>query len=71
LAELEKLGAREIKVVCGGVIPASDYQSLFKVGVAAVFGPGTPILDAAKRVLAVIAGAKSADAPETDAAVSA
>ena len=45
--ELKKRQADDILVVCGGVIPAQDYQFLYDVGVAAIFGPGTPIPDAA------------------------
>ncbi len=29
--------------VAGGVIPAQDYDFLYKAGVAAIFGPGTRI----------------------------
>jgi len=45
--ELKKRQADDILVVCGGVIPAQDYQFLYDAGVAAIFGPGTPIPDAA------------------------
>ena len=45
--ELRKRQADDILVVCGGVIPAQDYQILYDAGVAAIFGPGTPIPDAA------------------------
>ncbi len=61
LAELDKLGAHDIKVVCGGVIPPRDYPALEKAGVSAVFGPGTPIPEAARRVLDVIGGKKAAE----------
>ena len=44
-------GAEDILVVCGGVIPAQDHASLKAAGVAAIFGPGTPIPKAAKEVL--------------------
>ncbi|MBZ0113366.1 MAG: methylmalonyl-CoA mutase [Thermoanaerobaculia bacterium] len=37
----------EILVVVGGVIPPEDYATLREMGVAAVFGPGTVITDAA------------------------
>jgi len=47
-------GASEIAVVVGGVIPPSDYQGLEAAGVAAVFGPGTPIPKAAHEVLGAI-----------------
>ncbi|PCJ39095.1 MAG: methylmalonyl-CoA mutase [Alphaproteobacteria bacterium] len=54
IAALEKEGAAEIMVVCGGVIPAQDYDFLYDAGVAAIFGPGTNIPQAAARVLAVL-----------------
>jgi len=41
-------------VVCGGVIPPKDYDMLKAEGVAAVFGPGTNIPEAASSVLALI-----------------
>jgi len=54
IAALKKQGAEDIFVVCGGVIPAQDYPFLQKAGVAAIFGPGTNIPDAARKVLALI-----------------
>jgi methylmalonyl-CoA mutase len=51
---LEKQGARDIKVVCGGVIPPQDYQALYDAGVAAVYGPGTNIPEAAAEVLQLL-----------------
>ena len=48
---LENMGAGDITIVCGGVIPQQDYEFLYDAGVAEVFGPGTRIPDAAKRVL--------------------
>ncbi len=53
---LRARGAREVIVVCGGVIPQADYAFLFEHGVAAVFGPGTSVLDAAGAVLDLIEG---------------
>ena len=38
----------------GGVIPTRDYDALKKAGVAAIFGPGTNIPDAARNVLRLI-----------------
>lgn len=49
--ELEKLGRSDIMCVIGGVIPAPDYQFLREHGAAAIFGPGTVIPVAAKKVL--------------------
>jgi len=51
ISELRKLGADDIIVVAGGVIPAQDYDFLFGAGVKAVFGPGTKIPNAARKVL--------------------
>ena len=51
---LRKQKADDILVVVGGVIPAQDYAQLKKVGVAAIFGPGTNIPDAARSVLKLI-----------------
>jgi methylmalonyl-CoA mutase len=52
--ELKSLEADNILVVCGGVIPPQDYAMLEGAGVAAVFGPGTNIPDAARKVIALI-----------------
>ena len=54
LVELGRQGASEIVVVCGGVIPPKDYEFLRGRGVAAVFGPGTPVPEAATEVLAAV-----------------
>ena len=54
LAELKKLGAGEVVVVAGGVIPPKDHAFLKEAGCALVFGPGTPIPDAARGVLGAI-----------------
>ena len=53
--ELRKAGAGNVLVVCGGVIPPQDYPFLEDAGVAAVFGPGTNIPQAAAKVLALLA----------------
>jgi methylmalonyl-CoA mutase len=54
--ELEDKNASDIVVVCGGVIPAQDYDYLLKEtkSCKAIFGPGTRIVDAAKMVLDLI-----------------
>ncbi len=52
--ELKKQGAEDILVVCGGVIPAQDYNALYDAGVAAIYGPGTNIPKAAAEVLELI-----------------
>ena len=47
-------GAEEVVVVAGGVIPSKDYPTLKEQGVAAIFGPGTPVPDAARTVLEAV-----------------
>ncbi|MAO45806.1 MAG: methylmalonyl-CoA mutase [Crocinitomicaceae bacterium] len=54
IAELEQLGRPDILVVAGGVIPPSDYDQLYKMGVVGVFGPGTPITSSASEILNVL-----------------
>ncbi|WP_169544489.1 methylmalonyl-CoA mutase [Sneathiella aquimaris] len=54
IAELKAEGADDILVVCGGVIPAQDYDALYDAGVAAIYGPGTNIPAAAAEVLELI-----------------
>ncbi|MBP6446122.1 MAG: methylmalonyl-CoA mutase [Saprospiraceae bacterium] len=51
ISELKKINREDIMVVVGGVIPPQDYQFLFDAGVAAVFGPGTIISEAASEIL--------------------
>jgi methylmalonyl-CoA mutase len=52
IAELKKLGREDIMVVIGGVIPTQDYDYLRDHGAVAIFGPGTVIPVAAKKILA-------------------
>ncbi|MBA2279919.1 MAG: methylmalonyl-CoA mutase [Acidimicrobiia bacterium] len=47
-------GAGRVVVVVGGVIPPQDYDALEGFGVGAVFGPGTNIPTAARRVLELV-----------------
>ena len=54
IAELKKLGREDIMVVVGGVIPAQDYDQLYKDGAAAIFGPGTPVATAAIKMLELL-----------------
>ena len=48
---LRQENSEDIAVVAGGVIPPQDYEFLKKLGVSCIFGPGTPIPDAALEVL--------------------
>lgn len=49
--ELDKLGRSDIVIVCGGVIPAQDYDFLYANGASAIFGPGTVIPVSAQKTL--------------------
>ncbi len=54
IEELKKLGREDILVIAGGVIPAQDYDYLYKAGVAAIFGPGTSVSKAAVKILEIL-----------------
>ncbi|ODT66531.1 MAG: methylmalonyl-CoA mutase [Pelagibacterium sp. SCN 63-23] len=56
IAALSTRGLGDVTVVVGGVIPEPDYDFLYTAGVAAIFGPGTNVLDAAFSVLNEIEG---------------
>ena len=60
---LEDQGRSDIMIVIGGVIPPQDYPALYEAGAKAIFGPGTPIAEAAidlLKKLGASAGAKQA-----------
>jgi methylmalonyl-CoA mutase len=57
IEELKKLGGGDVLVFAGGVIPPKDYGFLAESGVAAVFGPGTPIPESANKMLNALEGA--------------
>jgi len=54
IEELKKSGREAIMVIAGGVIPAQDYGFLYKAGTMAIFGPGTVIAEAAKKILEIL-----------------
>jgi methylmalonyl-CoA mutase len=54
IADLKAEGADDIMVIVGGVIPQQDYEFLTSAGVAAIFGPGTNIPDAASKIVALL-----------------
>jgi len=60
IAELDKAGADNVVVVCGGVIPPQDHDSLTEAGVGAIFGPGTNIPEAAAAVLKLVSDNRNA-----------
>ncbi len=54
IEELKKLGRDDIMVIVGGVIPPQDYQYLYDAGAVAIFGPGTSVADAGKKILEIL-----------------
>ena len=54
IEELKKLGREDILVFAGGVIPAQDYDFLYKAGVVAIFGPGTSVAKSACQVMEML-----------------
>ena len=52
--ELKKLGRDDIMVICGGVIPAQDYKYLYDAGAVAIFGPGSSVAAAGKKIMEVL-----------------
>ena len=48
---LAAMGRPDIQVAVGGVIPRPDYDALFAAGAVAVFGPGTPVVASARKLL--------------------
>jgi len=48
---LNDQGGDHIVLVCGGVIPAEDYQFLLQSGCELIFGPGTKITDASNKII--------------------
>ncbi len=52
--ELKNLGREDMVVICGGVIPAQDYDYLYEHGADAIFGPGTVITHSAKKIIEIL-----------------
>ncbi|MDD2245863.1 MAG: methylmalonyl-CoA mutase [Proteiniphilum sp.] len=56
IEELKRLGRPDIIVIAGGVIPAQDYDFLYRAGVAAIFGPGSSVTKSACEIMHVLMG---------------
>jgi methylmalonyl-CoA mutase len=63
LAELARLGAGDIAVVLGGIVPEQDRERLLALGVKAVFGPGSALPDIAQQLLGLLEESTRAGAP--------
>ncbi|MFV2174511.1 methylmalonyl-CoA mutase [Actinomadura sp. LOL_016] len=62
--ELAALGADDVMIVVGGVIPPQDFDELRAAGAAAIFPPGTVLADAARGLLAELSAKLGHEAPE-------
>ncbi len=60
VAALRECGADNIMVICGGIVPPQDHDRLRSAGVAAIFGPGTKIPDAAAEVIRLLSRQRQA-----------
>ncbi len=49
--ELNKYKSNEIMVVIGGIIPKADHEFLNNLGISAIFGPGSNIIEIAIQLL--------------------
>lgn len=54
IEELKKLNREDIMVIVGGVIPHQDYDFLYKSGVVGIFGPGSSVSVAARKILEIL-----------------
>jgi len=51
ISALQAEGGEDILVVVGGIIPAADYEFLYKAGVSGIFASGTSITEAANQLM--------------------
>jgi methylmalonyl-CoA mutase len=58
IEEMKKLGREDIMVIAGGVIPSQDYQFLYDTGVVAIFGPGTSVAAAGRKIMEILIAAQ-------------
>lgn len=58
MENLRQKGMDTVLVVAGGIIPEGDIPALHKIGIKAVFGPGTPTAEIVDSIQKLIAGEK-------------
>ena len=56
---LNKKGKTDVLLVAGGIIPDDDIPALQKIGVKAIFGPGTPTLKIIEFIRSELAGRRN------------
>ena len=59
VAGLKEKNLNNVVVVAGGIIPEEDIPELEKIGVEAVFGPGTPTLEIVKSIRNLVTDVES------------
>ncbi len=59
IVELAKLGAHDVRVICGGIIPSADEPALFAAGVSLIFGPATKMPEMARKILDLLEPAEA------------
>lgn len=63
MAALRLQRCDDIMVALGGVVPPQDHEEMRSAGVAAIFGPGTSITEAAGEILNLLGSAGERQAP--------
>ncbi len=58
IKNLKDLGREDIMVIVGGVIPAQDYEFLYENGVVAIFGPGSSVASAGRKIMEILIAAQ-------------
>ena len=58
IQHLKDLGREDIMVIAGGVIPAQDYEFLYQNGVVAIFGPGSSVASAGRKIMEILIAAQ-------------
>ena len=51
---LAGLGAGDVRVICGGIIPSLDEPALHAAGVSLIFGPAAKMPEMADKILALL-----------------
>jgi len=59
IRELSALGAGDVRVICGGIIPSVDEPALLAAGVALVFGPATKLPEMAGKILDLLSSGQT------------
>jgi methylmalonyl-CoA mutase C-terminal domain/subunit len=58
MAGLKEKDMGNVTVVAGGIIPQDDVPELERIGIKAVFGPGTPTLEIVKSIQRLVTDEK-------------